>query len=296
MQKISDILKKNSIKPKKYVKKGKVLIIDDGVIKYVIKEKKELSKTFNYLKSRNFNYYPKVIYDDDNYEITEYIDNYDIPIEQKMYDMIDLVTLLHNKTTHYKEIDISDYKKIYEDITNNIIYLYGYYDDLMTIIESKVFMSPSEYLLARNINKVYQAINFSKEELNNWYETVKNKKKQRLVVLHNNLSLDHFLRNEKPYLISWDKSKIDIPVFDLYKLYKKHALDMDFIDIFNRYQKNYPLKEEEKKLFFTLIALPDLITFNKKEYEMTQIINKEIDYLYKTEQFILPNYAKNTKN
>ena len=41
--------------------------------------------------------------------------------------MIDLVGLLHNKTTYYKEVDESDYKELYEDITNNIIHLNGYY-------------------------------------------------------------------------------------------------------------------------------------------------------------------------
>ena len=59
---------------------------------------------------------------------------------------------------------------------------------------------------------------YSKNELEKWYELVKNSHKKRLVVLHNNLDLSHFLRNSKSYLISWDKSKIDIPIFDLYKL------------------------------------------------------------------------------
>ena len=50
-----------------------------------------------------------------------------MPDEQKMLDMIDLVGLLHNKTTYYKNIDLDDYKKIYEDIANNIFYISSRY-------------------------------------------------------------------------------------------------------------------------------------------------------------------------
>ena len=46
-----------------------------------------------------------------------------MPREQKAEDLIDLMALLHHKTTHYKEVDISDYKELYEDISNNIFYL-----------------------------------------------------------------------------------------------------------------------------------------------------------------------------
>ena len=38
----------------------------------------------------------------DQYEITEYIEDIEMPKEQKMQDMIDLVALLHSKTTHYE--------------------------------------------------------------------------------------------------------------------------------------------------------------------------------------------------
>ena len=155
-------------------------------------------------------------------------------------------------------------------------------------------MSPAEYLLIRNISKVYGALNFCKKEINSWYELIKNKRKQRVVVLHNNLDLSHFIRNKESFLISWNKSKIGIPIFDLYKLYKRHALDFDFLEILKAYEKNYPLLEEERKLFFILIALPTKIEFNQNEYEMCKLISKEIDSLYKSEMLISPYYAEKT--
>lgn len=294
MTPFNEILKKYELKPNGYRKNGNTTIVDARQGKYVIKPKSKTfdDKIYKYLESRNFNYYPNIISDErDSYQITEYVEEIEMPEDQKILDMIDLVSLLHYKTTHYKEVAEDDYKKIYEDIMNNVDYLYSYYIDIISIIETKVYMSPSEYLLARNISKIFSAIEFSRGELGKWYQLVKTKRKQRLVVLHNNLELNHFIRNNNSYLTSWDKAKIDIPIFDLYKLYKKHALDYDFEVILKTYEKNYPLFEEERKLLFILISLPEKIEFNQSEYEMCKIISKQIDYIYKTEMFLSPYYS-----
>ena len=298
MRKFNGILNKYSLKPHRYEVRGKVTIIDTDNGKYVIKEKNRDRNLpiYEYLNSRNFNYYPKILSDDgDDYEVIEYIESSMMPEEQKLMDMIDLVSLLHSKTTHYKEVDIADYKKLYVDIANNIEYLYSYYNDIITVIEGRVYMSPAEYLLARNISRIFSALNYSKDELEKWYEIVEKKTKQRLVVLHNNLDMSHFIRNKEAYLINWDKAKIDMPIFDLYKLYKRHGLTYDFEEVLRRYEKNYPLLPEERKLFFILIALPDKIEFDQNNYAMTKTISHLIDSVYKTEQLISPYYTKDTK-
>lgn len=294
MRKISNVLTKYEMKARKYVIKGKATLIETEKGRFAIKEKNRSTnqKILNYLDSRNFNYYPKVFIDDDDYEITEYLEESEMPIEQKMLDMIDLLSLLHNKTTHYKEVDEDDYKVIYEDIRNNIAYLTDYYNDMISIIETRVFMSPSEYLFARNVSKIYGAIYYCQKELETWYKIVKEKRKQRLVVLHNNLELDHFIRNKNSYFISWDKAKIGLPIFDLYKLYKNHGLDFDFTELLKRYEQSYPLLKEERLLLFILITLPDKIEFEDSNYHMCQVVSDFIDTLYKTESLISPYYAK----
>lgn len=294
MQKINEILKKYNIKPHRYEKNGKVIIVSDEVNKYVIKKNQRNQEIFEYLRNRSFDYYPKILNDsNDSYEISEYIYDDYIPDEQKMLDLIKLVSLLHNKTTHYKEVDFADYKTIYETLSNNIEYLYSYYNDIITFIETKVYMSPSEYLLARNISKIFGSLNFSKQELEKWYKLVENKTKQRVVVLHNNLDLSHFRSNTKNYLLSWDKAKLGIPIFDLYILYKRHGLDFNFEEILKYYESSYKLQEDEKILFFILIALPDKIEFDGTLYEQTKKIGKFLDLSYKTESLISPYYTKN---
>lgn len=298
MRKFNDILKKYDLKPHKYQIRGKVTIIETDKGNFVLKPKLRdgNTKIYNYLESRSFDYYPKIYSDNsDDYVLSEYIEEVDEPLEQKMDDLIQIVSLLHNKTTHYVEISIDDYKKIYEDVRNNIEYLTSYYNDIMEIIESHIFMSPSEYLFARNCSKVFGSLNYCKEKIEEWFDLVKNKKKQRYVVLHNNLDLSHFIKNKNYYLINWDKAKIDIPIFDLYKLYKRHALDFDFENLIKQYEKNYPLLEEERKLFFILISLPEKIDFTGDELMLCTKVSKFIDYIYKTENLLSPYYTKEEK-
>lgn len=167
--------------------------------------------------------------------------------------------------------------------------------DVITVIESKVYMSPAEFLLACNISKIFSALNYCSHELEQWLELVKAKRKQRFVVLHNHLELDHFIRNRDAYLISWDKAKIDLPIFDFYKLYKKHGLEYDFESVLRHYERGYPLLEEERKLLFILISLPDKLVFDVSEYEMCKRVSRQIDFLYKTELLLSPYYAKDKK-
>ena len=199
--------------------------------------------------------------------------------------------MLHSKTTFYREIDIDRIKEIYEEIVGKLEYLNNYYNDLITVIEKEVYMSPSSYLIARNINIIFGSIYFARDNIKTWYKKQENNKNERVVNIHNNINLDHYIKNEKPYLISWDKSRIDSPIYDLLSFYKNHYLELDFDDLFHYYESNYPLKEEERILLFTYMAIPPKIEIEDNEYKMCIKINKIIDYLYKTSNLIM-NYQE----
>lgn len=280
MKEICDLLRKYNLRTSSYKKEGRAVIVNVDDKKYVIKPKcnKEI---INYLDNRSFDYYPNIINDkEDDYYIYEYIEGIDIPHPQKVMDMIELVALLHSKTTFYKEVDSEYYERIKEDINNNINYLYGYYTDIITRIESKVFMSPSEYLLARNITNIYKSLYDSKNKLDEWYLLVRTKKRTRQVVLHNNLDLSHFIENKSPYLISWDKSKIDMPIFDLYKLFKR-GMNYSFDLVLKKYEENYRLLEEEKMLLYILMGLPDRLEMSESNYLNTLKVNNMLSLLTK---------------
>lgn len=291
---LKDILKRNSLRVNSYEKMGKSIKINTDNGKYIIKKNNNNEEIFNYLITRNFNYYPDIIDRDEDYIITKYIKDIDIPLEQKMNDLIKLVGLLHLKTTYYKELDESEYKKIYEDLSNNIEYLKEYYNDLITIIDSRLYLSPPEYLLARNISIIFHALSYCEDNIKKWYDLVSKMDKIRVAIIHNNLDLSHFIKNNNDYLISWDKAKIDLPIFDLYKLYNNQILNFDFEEILKKYESIYPLKEEELDLFYILISMPKKIDFNKDNFEICKNISRELDRIYKTEKLV--NKIKKSNN
>ena len=264
--------------------KNSVKIIDN---EYVIKKKKkELDNTYNYLLSRSFDYFPEVIKEDEHNFYYKYIKDIDEPKEQKIVDLVILLSLLHNKTTFYKEIDLEHYKYIYETVNNQIEDVYNYYNQLMDNIDSEIYMSPSNYLIARNITIVYNSLVFARNNIKKWYKMIDNSRKARVVTIHNNVSLDHYIKNDKPYLISWDNSKIDLPIFDLISLYKHHYLDFEFNDLLDIYLKKYPLTLDEMTLFLSVIAIPDKIKEENTEYKRVLNVRKVIDYLYKTHSLL----------
>ena len=262
--------------------KNSVKIIDND---YVIKSKKtSLKTTYDYLLSRSFDYFPEIIKEDDNYIYYKYIADISEPKEQKMIDLIILLSILHSKTTIYKEIDIDYYKEIYEKINNNIDDSYNYYNNLIDNIDGEIYMSPANYLIARNITLIYNSLNYAKEHIQKWYQLIADKRKIRVVTIHNNLKLEHYLKNDKSYLISWDNSTIDMPIYDLVSLYKNNYLDFEFSDLLKIYLNKYPLTEAEMSLFLTLISIPDKIKYQSSEYKTVLEVRKLLDYLYKTKE------------
>lgn len=272
-------------------KKGKCLITTIEDNRYVIKSKcnNEIYNIYDYLSSRNFEYFPKIILNNDKYNIYEYIDETDNPIEQKAYDMISILSLLHNKTTYYKDMDIDEYKELFENLTYKINDRIDYYNNLISAIETNMFMSPSQYLIARNISKILGSLFYAKRTLDNWYDLVKTKGKKRVVTLYNNIDLNHVIRNKDIYLLSWDKVKTGIPIYDLYNFYIKYSSIIDFKNLLKYYEDRYALLEEEKELLYILISIPDEIKFTNKEIENCKNVKKIIDYIYRSEVLVSEN-------
>jgi len=273
MQRIHSVLKKYNIVPNKLIKINNTFIVDD---KYAIKPNlnKEIYKSLN---DRNFDYYPKLLnnYEED-YLIEEYISEENIDSDIKLEEMIDLISLLHNKTTFYKKVDISTKKEIYENVTKNILETFKYYDEIMIDIESKEIFSPSENYLAKNISLVFLSLNKAKEKLDIWYNNIKDIERLRYAVNHNNLSLNHFIKGERNYLISWNKAKKDIPIYDLYNFFMNNELDYELV--LEKYMNNTELLDYEKELLYIILLIPPKLSELDSEFdkvkEMVIMIHK----------------------
>lgn len=295
MKLFKKILDKNDLKVDKYTMKGKTMIVNTPLGQFALK-KGNLDNIYKYLLSRNFEYFPKVIDSNEDSTIYEFVDDVKYDNEQRAFDLIHTIALLHSKTTYYKDVDIDEYKKIFEETMEKINYIYNYYMDVINIIESKIYMSPSEYLIARNISKIFSCIYFCKNELEQWYEIVKNEKRKRVVTLHNNLKLDNIIRNKSVYLIGWEYSKIDSPIYDFINFYNNYALYFDFRSLLNEYERIFPFKEEEKKILSVLISIPSKIPNTEKEYNKVKNVRQLLDKIYKTEMLLTPKEKEETKS
>lgn len=293
MMQYKTLLDRNDLKVNKYTIKGNATIVNTPLGQFVLKKSKG-NNIYNYLTSRNFDYFPKIIDMDDNSIMFEYLDDISYDQSQRAFDIIHLIALLHSKTTYYKEIDYDEYKTIYENTKEKIDYIGNYYEDIIKIIESRIYMSPSEYLIARNISKIFECINYCKYELESWYELIKDKKRKRVVTLHNNLKLDNLIKNKGTYLISWDNSKVDLPIYDFVNFYDKYSLDFDFSILLEEYERLFPLLEEEKKLMYVLISIPKKVEFNTNEYNMVRCVRNFLDRIYKTESLLASEKEKTT--
>ena len=138
---------------------------------------------------------------------------------------------------------------------------------------------------------MYASLDYAKYQINNWYNIIEEKKRIRVVNIHNNLSLDHYIKNKEDYLISWDKYIIDSPVIDIVKLYKEVYLNMDFSEALSIYMDKFPLNEIEKKLLFIMLVMPDEINLCNNEIKNVLITRKYLDYVFKTENLIKPYYS-----
>lgn len=279
-------------RPYKITKHGKCTILNTMEGDYVVKADPSIDykHLYHYLHSRNFTYYPKLVdCSRDTSNIFEYQEDLSVDTAQKATDLIHIVALLHAKTCYFKEITNDRYKEIFDDIKNNILYIQNYYTELYDSFLREVYYSPSQYLFLRNYSLLYHAISYVDAKVDEWFLKVKDKNKMRVCLVHNNLSLDHFIKNEEEYLISWDQYTFDTPVLDLYHFYQNEWARIPFLEIFSLYQSDNELLEEEKLLLDILISIPTKVEFGSNELENTKKIRELINYLSKSSKIVLSN-------
>lgn len=288
------LLEKNGLKIDKVTIKGKATIIDTPLGQFVIKPNND-EKIYNYLLSRGFDYFPKIVDMNSNCILTEYINDIDYPKEEKAKDFIKLLSLLHNKTSYFVITNNDEYKKIYEDVVGRINYINKYYLDLINNLESKEYPSPNEYLLLRNISIIMSALNYCQYKINEWYENTKSNNKKRVCTIYNNIDINNLLRSkEYVYLLSLDNTKIDTPILDLYNFYKMYYDKYDFESLLKYYESFFPLLDDERDLLLVLICIPDKIEIDNSVHT-TKKIKKSINRSYSLAEFLKSYKAKTTE-
>ena len=279
-------------KPYRLTKINNCLLMHTMEGDYVVKKNPKINypELYKYLNSRCFNYVPKIIdASRENATVFEYQEDLSNNKDQKALDLIKLIALLHSKTIYFKEITNDKYKEIYDILKNNIVYINNYYSNLFDIYITEELNSPSHYLFLRNYSLIHNACNYCLTKIDEWNKLIENKTHERVCLIHNNLQLDHYLKNTNEYLISWDNYTYDNPVLDLFKFYQNEWPNLSFKDLFKTYNDNNELLEEEKILLDILISIPFKIEETEKEIDNVHEYRRLINYLNKSSKIVLTN-------
>ena len=279
------ILKERNIHPISYKRIKSVYIINN---KYVIKLNTNNYDIYKYLISKDFLYFPKNFNNiNDNYDMSLYIDNIKVNNSELINDYIKIISILHFKTSYKREIDLDEIKEKYENLNKKILSLKNYYQELNDKIDHEIFLSPSEYLLIRNISLIYSILDNSIVLLDKLYKRVKEEKSFRISLLHNNVNLEHLIVGDSKCLISWDKSSFDSPIYEIESIYRKYFKIIDLSDLIAIYELNNRLTMEEKCLLLVNLSIPKRIELTNNTYSDTKIINNEINYLKKVYELLI---------
>ncbi len=257
--------------------RNNVIINNDGVSK---RKTNNVSELFEYLKDRNFDNYPEIISEDEDTYTMKYIDNKKCYEVTTGVELIKVLSSLHSKTIFFKDVSKNKYRNIYNKISDNIEYLKDYYSKLIEKVENEIYMSPSHYLFARNYSSIDSSLQYASSELKKWFNLVSNKTKERVCIIHNNVSLNHFVSEGKGYLLSWDKHMVDTPILDIFIFYKNDGYKLDFNYLLDVYNESLELLKEEKMLLNILISIPPKLEEIDDEYNNTINIKNVINYIY----------------
>lgn len=285
-------VKKNNLEVLKVTIKDNKVIIDTPLDSFII-IKGDINK-YNYLLSRGFDYIPRIIDYDDKYIMFNNLEAVNYDISEKLLDYIRVISLLHIKTSYYKEVNNLEYNFIYEELLSKINDTRNYYESLINGIESREYMSPVEYLIARNISLIFYTINICFDLLEKYYSIVKGKSNIRVVTLYNNDITSVVKTKDSIYLTDFNSSYIDSPIYDILFIYNKYYNYIDLDTILNTYTKVFKLSEEELLLIKILVLLPSKIRLGNGVNDM--IISKNmINKIYKSLKILESNKEKTSK-
>jgi spore coat protein YsxE len=152
-------------------------------------------------------------------------------------------------------------------------------------------MSPFELCYCLYYNEITQALGYSKARFEDWYEKTKDNEKARMVITHGKLSSEHFLYDEKGYgyFINFENTHYGSPFHDLLP-YLSRALNTrpkrndEAVEWVFHYFKYFPLKADEKLLFYSYLAYPIPIIQVVESYYKKKQPKNELKFVRKLQR------------
>lgn len=257
-----------------------VKVFNDEV---VIKKKgdKDLEYLFAYLKSKNFYHIPNIESKDEFYHFN-YINDNSITDDDKYLELVRVVALLHQNTSYQKKISRDKYDSLYKYIDEYIAFYLNYFYEYLLLIETKEDNNMFELFFMNNYSFMINYFRDIKLILDDWYNKISDHDNERVSIIHNNLSLKHFIMGKEKILVSWDLYSIDSPLIDINKLIKNEYFKIDIDKVVREYLNNMELSIEEILLLKIIILLPMQIDFsNGNTLEKFKKLSFYLSYLKK---------------
>ncbi|XJZ29116.1 spore coat protein YsxE [Bacillota bacterium Lsc_1132] len=216
--------------------------------------------------------------------------------QQLFRELARMHTLSAKEINIKKEERTEHYEKTILQFEKNQEFLDGFIEEC----EKKVYMSPFELLFCLYYNEISQALRFSKSKFEEWYEMTKDQEKARMVINHGKISIEHFLYDERGYgyFANFEKAGYGSPFHDLLPflsrtLKTQPKRNEECVEWIYYYYKYFPLRMDEKLLFYSYLAYPVSIIQavenyyrkpeKRKELKAVQQLQRQYWYLKNTE-------------
>lgn len=284
--------------PIKYtlVDNNKIITYPDKTIFIKKRSSYNIEEVYKYLDDHAVSNYLKPVELTDKELIFPYFEKNSLTDDEISKRLVLNLTIWQNKTTTYQKLNLDEVKNFYESTKKEINYLFSYYRDIILQLETKVYYLPTEYLFLRNSSILNRQLRVAADLLEEWYETVKNKERERLVYCHGKCELAHFLPIDDGYFISLEQAHLGRVSDDIENLFRKNFSSIDLVTTYNLYQRKYPYTLDEKLFLFVKLAIPPKIDI----YPCNLETNKRLLYFYEQlidfNKFILEEQEKEKKS
>ncbi|GER66170.1 hypothetical protein BpJC4_06410 [Weizmannia acidilactici] len=170
---------------------------------------------------------------------------------------------LHGLSVKEVEISKDTRRKHYEETLARWEQQQDFLEEFLERCEEQTYMSPFALLYCTFYKEISQALKFSVRQLEEWYDQTKEAAKARTVTVHGKISTEHFLYDERGlgYFANFEQAETAAPFYDLLPFLSRtlHAYPKRFdecVEWVKTYFSYFPLREDEKCLFFSYLAHP----------------------------------------
>ncbi len=284
--------------PIKYtlVDNNKIITYPDKTIFIKMRSSYNIEEVYKYLDDHAVNNYLKPVEVTDRELIFPYFEKTSLTDDEISKRLVLNLTIWQNKTTTYQKLNLDEVKNFYESTKKEINYLFSYYRDIVLQLETKVYYLPTEYLFLRNSSIINRQLRVAADLLEEWYETVKNKERERLVYCHGKCELAHFLPIDDGYFISLEQAHLGRVSDDIENLFRKNFSSIDLVTTYNLYQRKYPYTLDEKLFLFVKLAIPPKIDIYPCNLETNKRLLDFYEQLIDFNKFILEEQEKEKKS